>query len=57
MDTQINEELHRYMDAELDEAFVHDDMIADSRYELHDIYSSRISYSFTNIHPVRQKDA
>ena len=57
MDAQINEELHRYMDAELDEAFVHDDMIADNRNELQDIYSTRNSYSFTNIHPVRQNDA
>ena len=57
MDAQVNEELHRYMDAELDEAFVHDEMIADSRNELQDIYSSRNSYSFTNIHPVRQNDA
>lgn len=54
---QLNEEIHSSIDTELEEAFLHDNMIADSRNEHHDVYASRNNYSFTNIEPVRQDDS
>lgn len=54
---QLNEEIHQYIETELEDAFLQDDMIANSRNELHDIYASRNNYSFTHIDPVRQNDS
>jgi 2-oxoisovalerate dehydrogenase E1 component len=54
---QLNIELHNYIDAELEEAFSGDHIIADSRNELHDVYAPRNLYSFANIAPSRQHDS
>ena len=54
---QLNNEVHNYIDAELEEAFSADHMMADSRNELHDVYAPRNLYSFANIAPSRQQDS
>jgi 2-oxoisovalerate dehydrogenase E1 component len=56
MDTQINGEFHDYIEAELAEAFTQDNIFADSRNELHDIYAPRNSYSFASITAAREND-
>jgi 2-oxoisovalerate dehydrogenase E1 component len=54
---KLNNEIHNYIESELEEAFSQDNMIADSRRELHDVYAPRNSYSFANIAPSRQDDS
>jgi 2-oxoisovalerate dehydrogenase E1 component len=54
---QLSEELHAYIDNELDEAFSNNNISANTKNELHDIYALRSSYSFTNITPVRLNDS
>ncbi|HUQ65251.1 MAG TPA: thiamine pyrophosphate-dependent enzyme [Flavitalea sp.] len=52
----LTEELQHYIDSELEEGLAHENVIADNRNELHDIYASRSNYSFANIAPVRQSN-
>jgi 2-oxoisovalerate dehydrogenase E1 component len=54
---QLNNETHSYIEAELEQAFTHDSMVADSRHEVHDVYAPRNSYSFLNIAPSRDSDS
>ena len=54
---QLYEELNRYIERELENAFRQNEIITDARYELHDVYASRNSYSFNNIEPVRDTDS
>jgi 2-oxoisovalerate dehydrogenase E1 component len=53
---QLNHKMHEYIETELEDAFLPDDMIADSRNELHDVYAPRNSYSFVNVAPSRNGD-
>lgn len=54
---RLTEELHAYIDSELEEAFSESSIMTNTRNELHDIYASRNSYSFTNITPARPNDS
>lgn len=54
---QLYADIHNYIDAELEEAFSHETMLADSRHELHDVYAPRSSYSFASVTPSRQNDS
>ncbi|MBL7696748.1 MAG: dehydrogenase [Chitinophagaceae bacterium] len=55
--SEITESTRRYIETELEQAYDYQDIIADGRTELYDVYATRDTYSFVSVSPVRGNDS